>query len=108
MRLRSTDQLQNLKSKNKEIFKKTKTDKYKNNEINRLEFIKNDCYTFSPQRYIQLIKIKKMDEFKNILFLLLFILYFIIVFSSLIIYIIYTRSVDNRHDKNMSELTKEN
>jgi len=41
MKLRCTGKLQNLKSKNKEIFIKTEMDKYKNNEINRLEFIKN-------------------------------------------------------------------
>jgi hypothetical protein len=41
MKLRSSNKLQNLKSKNKEIFIKTEMDNYKNNEISRFEFLKN-------------------------------------------------------------------
>lgn len=48
VKLQSTNKLQNLKYKNEEIFIKTGTDKYKNNEINRLEFINNVCYKFLP------------------------------------------------------------
>ena len=49
IKLRSSNKLQNLKSKNKEIFIKTEMDKYKNNEISRFEFLKNVCYKFLPQ-----------------------------------------------------------
>jgi soluble P-type ATPase len=49
VKLRSTDKKQNVKSKNKETYIKTEIEKYINNEINRLEFIKNVCYKFLPQ-----------------------------------------------------------
>ncbi|KAE9543358.1 hypothetical protein AGLY_002158 [Aphis glycines] len=41
VKLRSTNKLQNLKSKNKETFIKIEMYKYKSNEITKLEFIKN-------------------------------------------------------------------
>jgi hypothetical protein len=48
VKVQNTDKKQNVKSKSKKTYIKTEIERYNNNEINRLEFIKNVCYTFLP------------------------------------------------------------
>jgi hypothetical protein len=67
IKLQNTIKLQNFKSINKEIFIKTELNKYKNNEIHRIELIQNICYTLLPQLYIVFTCLyKKKKKKKNI------------------------------------------
>jgi len=72
VKLRSTEKLQNLKSKNKKIYVKTEIEKHKNNIINKLEYIKMFVIHF----YLNNTNKKRNGRIKKRICLLIFILYF--------------------------------